>query len=78
MPFRQLLLCGMCAVLTGCNPPPGLEAGARIPKSDKVVTLLPLDDLLAEANAGAGAATDASAAALAARAAQLRARAAAN
>ncbi len=78
MPLRQLLLCGICAVLMGCNPPPGLESGARIPKSDKVVTLLPLDDLLAQANAGTGAATDASAAALAARAARLRARAAAD
>jgi hypothetical protein len=76
MPLPRLLLCGAMAALMGCNAPPGLEAGARIPPSDQPVRLLPLEDVLIGANSGT--ANDASAAALAARAARLRARAAAN
>ena len=76
MPVSRLLLCGVIAALMGCNAPPGSEAGARIAPSGKPVTLLPLEDLLVDANAGT--ANDASAAALAARAARLRAKAAAN
>ena len=67
---------GMLVLLAACNPPPGLEAGARIAPSNQPVELRPLDALLAQAQGGV--ADDASAAALAARAALLKARAAAN
>jgi hypothetical protein len=74
MPLPRTLLCacGVLWLLAACNAPPGLEAGAVLPPSNQPVELLPLDELLAQANGGA--ADDASAAALAARAAQLRAR----
>ena len=74
MALPQIAIFGVLALLVGCSPPPGPEAGTRIPPSDQPVVLLPLDGLLAQ-SAG-GVADDASAAALAARAARLRARAA--
>jgi hypothetical protein len=70
------ILCALLLLLTACSVPPGLEAGQRIPPSNQPVQLLPLDELLAQANGGT--ANDASAAALAARAARLRARSGAN
>jgi hypothetical protein len=75
MPLPRISLCafGMLWLLAACNPPPGLEAGAVIPPSNQPVELLPLDELLAQAEGGV--ADDASAAALAERAAELRARA---
>ena len=75
MALPQIAIFGVLALLVGCSPPPGSEAGTRIPPSDQPVELLPLDGLLAQ-SAG-GVADEASAAALAARAARLRARVAA-
>ena len=72
----RIALGGVLALLAACSPPPGLEAGARIPPSDQPLDLLPLDGLLAQANGGD--ASDAAAKALAARAKLLRARAAEN
>lgn len=69
-------VCGLLVLLTACTPPPGLEAGARIPPSNQPVELLPLNELLAQAQGGVP--VDASAADLAARAARLRARVAGN
>lgn len=69
-------MCALLFLLSACNPPPGVEAGARIAPSDQPVRLLPLDELVAQANGGT--ANDASAAALAARAARLRGRIGAN
>jgi hypothetical protein len=78
MPLPRTLLCscGALLLLSACNAPPGLEAGAVLPPSNQPVELLPLGELLAQADSGV--ANDASAAALAARAAQLRARVGAN
>lgn len=74
----RLLLCagGVMVMFAACSTPPGLEAGRRIPLSNQTVELLPLDGLLAQANAGA--ANVATAATLTARAVRLRARAAAD
>jgi hypothetical protein len=74
MALPRLFIFGCLALLIGCSPPPGLEAGNRLPPSDLPVELLPLYDLLAQANAGTT--DEAAAAALATRAARLRARAA--
>lgn len=76
LPKRSLTALTALVWLAACASFPGLEAGAALPASDAPVELLPLDDLLVQA--GAGAANDASAAELAARAARLRARAAAS
>lgn len=78
MAFKQLLpgVCACLLALTACAPLPGTEAGLRIAPSDQPVELLPLDALLAQADAGV--ANDATAAALAARAARLRAEVGAN
>ena len=73
MALPQIAIIGTLTMLIGCSPPPGSEAGSRIPPSDQPVVLLPLDGLLAQ-SAG-GVADEASAAALAARAARLRAQA---
>ena len=71
--LRHILISGgLLAMVSACSPPPGLEAGNRIASSNQPVILLPLDEILVQAEGGA--ANDASAAALAARAAQLRAR----
>lgn len=74
----KLTICsiGLLFALNACTTFPGLEAGANIPVSTEPVVLLPLDQLITQANGGAvddGTATD-----LAARAARLRARAAAS
>lgn len=76
MPLPRVALSGVLVLLAACSPPPGLEAGARIPASDQPIGLLPLDGLVAQA--AAGNANDATANALAARAAALRAKAEAN
>jgi hypothetical protein len=74
MALPRLFILGWLVLLAACSPPPDFGAGTRIPPSDQPVELLPLDDLLAQANAGTT--DEAAAAALAARAARLRARAA--
>ena len=78
MPLPRLALfhSGLLVLVCACTAPPGLEAGSRIQPSDKPVKLLPLDEVLTQAQGGV--ASDASSADLAARAARLRARALAN
>ncbi len=78
MALPRLLLCLSCLlpVLAACSTPPGLEAGAPLATSDEPVALLPLDEILAQAEGAV--ASDETAAALAARAAALRAKASAN
>lgn len=71
-----LIVAALTAALSGCSPPPGLDAGRTIPASSEPVVLLPLDQLLTEAAVG-GTASDDTAADLVARADALRARAAA-
>lgn len=75
MAHHNFFVCafGLCLALGACTPFPGLEAGARLPASTDPVVLLPLDELVAQANGGV--ADDATATDLAARAARLRARA---
>ena len=70
------MFCVLLVLGSACSAPPGLTAGKRIPPSDQPVALLPLDDVLAQAQGGVT--DEAMAADLAARAARLRARAAAN
>ena len=76
MALPHIALFGLVGFLAACSPPPVLDTGTRIPPSNEVIKLLPLDGLLAQANGGV--ADEASAKALAARAARLRARAVSN
>ena len=76
MALPHIALFGLVGFLAACSPPPVLDAGRRIPQSDEVIRLLPLDELLAQTNGRV--ADEASAKALAARAARLRARAVSN
>lgn len=76
MPKLTLIAMMALAWLGACASFPGLEAGSPLPPSTEPVVLLPLDQLIAQANGGI--ATDATAAELAARAAALRTRAVAS
>lgn len=79
MARQKLVFCafGLFLALGACTTFPGLESGATLPPSSDPVALLPLDQLIAQADIGVTD-DDSAATHLAARAARLRARASAS